>query len=149
MEEMVDVDDYADTEPPSNPEEPDEEPDDVPGVMHEAPRTPPGVPPCGRTRNPSPKRMANPPIGIMSNETVVIPALAPASDLPRGYSWVDWNDPEALLQEAKLAEEHKIPLKLRGPCSPMHGGPDLWRDIPFNQATNSWLYKSRHQLPAS
>ena len=128
MEEMVDVDDYADTEPPSNPEEPDEEPDDVPGVMHEAPRTPPGVPPCGRTRNPSPKRMANPPIATVSNETVVIPALAPASDLPRGYSWEDWNDPEALLQEAKLAEEHKIPFKLRGPCSPMDGGPDLWRD---------------------
>ena len=57
------------------------------------------------------------------------PALAPASDLPRGYSWEDWNDPEAL-QEAKLAEEHKIPFKLRG--ARMDGGPDLWRDILFN-----------------
>ena len=27
--------------------------------------------------------------------------------------------------------------------------PDLWRDIPFNQATNSWMCKSRQQLPAS
>ena len=111
LEDMVDDQD-AETEPPSNPEEPD----DVP------------TPPWRQTPNPSPKVMANPPINIVPQVTVVTPALAPASELPRGYSWVDWNEPEALLQEAKLAEEHKIPFKLRGPCSPMDGGPDLWRD---------------------
>ena len=47
MEEMVAVGDDGDTEPTSNPEEPDE-----PGVMQQAPTTPPGVPPCGRIRNP-------------------------------------------------------------------------------------------------
>ena len=132
LEDMVDDQD-AETEPPSNPEEPD----DVP------------TPPWRQTPKPAPKVMANPPINIPSNEAVVTPALSPASELPRGYSWVDWNEPEALLQEATLAEEHKIPMKMRGPCSPMHGGPDLWRDIPFNEKANAWMYTSRDQLPAS
>ena len=48
-----------------------------------------------------------------------------------------------------MAEQHKIPNKLRRPAPPHLGGPDLWRDIPFNPKANAWMYTNRLQLPAS
>ena len=78
----------------------------------------------------------------------VIPPLAPRDNLPDGYGWTDWNSPEALQEEAKLADEHKIPWKLRGPVPAHLGGPILWREIPWNLKQNAWVYEDRRTLPA-
>ena len=79
----------------------------------------------------------------------IIPPLVPAAYLPAGYGWADWNAPEALREEAELAHGYNISIKMRGPV-PMHlGGPELWRDIPWNIQQNCWQFSMRQQLPSA
>ena len=82
-----------------------------------------------------------------ANLRVVFP-FAPAWRLPRGYIWSDWNTPEALAEEADLAELHCIPNHFRGPVPPQQGGPEVWRSMPWDHVHGYWRHRCRETLPA-
>ena len=75
--------------------------------------------------------------------------LGDHKDLPAGYgSWDDWNDPDNIAREEKLATDNKLEWKVRGPVPPEAGGPNLWNHMPFNKEKGHWCYDTREDLPA-
>ena len=84
---------------------------------------------------------------VTSEPTNKIPPLVPKPNIPE-YAWVDWNDPEALIEEEMLAKKHGIENKERGPA-PFPNGPELWRGMPFKLPEGCWGYWNRQQLPAN
>ena len=82
-----------------------------------------------------------------ANRRVVFPH-AQAWRLPRGYIWSDWNTPEALAEEAELAELHCIGDHFRGPVPPHEGGPETWRSMPWDYEHGYWRHRHRESLPA-
>ena len=72
---------------------------------------------------------------------------AQAWRLPRGYIWSDWNTPEALAEEAELAELHCIGDHFRGPVPPHEGGPETWRSMPWDYEHGYWRHRHRESLP--
>ena len=61
--------------------------------------------------------------------------------------WKDWNDVASLEEEQELAELLNLRNKQRGPAAPADGGPARWRGIPFDEASKTWTFTSRDQLP--
>ena len=84
---------------------------------------------------------------VTSEPTNKIPPLVPKPNIPE-YAWVDWNDPEALIEEEMLAKKHGIENKERGPA-PFPNGPELWRGMPFKLPEGCWGYWNRQQLPSN
>ena len=103
MEELIGASD-ADTEPPSNPDEPVDKPvDDTVGEPVDEPEAEPVDKPVDKPVD-EPKVTPSPPVEYK------VPALVPNSAIPE-YAWANWNDPIALLKEEELAEKHDIPNK--------------------------------------
>ena len=84
---------------------------------------------------------------VTSEPTNKIPPVVPKPNIPE-YAWVDWNDPQALIEEEMLAKKHGIENKERGPA-PFPNGPELWRGMPFKLPEGCWGYWNRQQLPAN
>ena len=77
-----------------------------------------------------------------------VPPLIDRSRLPSGYGdWGDWNSEAAIAKESELAELAGLKYSMRGPVPPSQGGPELWKDIPFDPVKNMWTFSSRSTLP--
>ena len=134
IEELAESD-GSDTEPPRNPADPDEP--EKPKVLQQTPMTPmTPITPTGVFRDPKPGWFSTARPWSVAKQ-YILPPFAPPSELPPGYSWADWNEPEALKQEEFMAVQHKIPNKMQGLHPFQLGAPELWRDIPFNPKENA------------
>lgn len=98
-----------------------------------------------------PPKRENYPIGIKPKTvTRGIAPLAPPDDLPaRNGWWRHWNASAILKLEAELAKAAKMTVKMRGAVPAHHGGPELWRIIPWNTQQNGWVWENRQKLPDS
>ena len=67
---------------------------------------------------------------------------------PEGYGvWRDWNDPDALYEERRIAEWHWMKNSDRGPNPSAPNCPRVWNGIPWNSELGCWQFRSRSELP--
>ena len=142
LADEVESDDTLPESPPENPDEPDK----AWQHLQAMPRTPDDDQQRAKSPTPPWRRTNSAPSSGRSQQGCG--PLAPLDELPLGYgNWLDWDDEQALQEEAELALKHKMPTRIRGPASPLQGGPELWRDIPWNIDKGCWLFSARRQLP--